>query len=71
MSQQEKINYIEQLRNALQSYKGFTQKEKNFAHTHLPNWINVQGEFDIFIQKFHEHFALDIKPFLTQQTFRT
>jgi len=64
MSRQEKANFIEYLRNALQSYQGFTQSEKNYAHTHLPTWIGSKGELDTFIQKFYEHFSLDIRPFL-------
>ena len=64
MSRQEKANFIEYLRNALQSYKGFTQVEKNYAHTHLPNWIGAKGELDTFIQKFNEHFSIDVRPFL-------
>jgi len=64
MSHQEKVNYIEQLRNLLQSYKGFTQIEKNYAHLHLPMWIEARDEFDTFIKKFSEKFSLDIQPFL-------
>ena len=64
MSRQEKANFIEYLRNALQSYKGFTQIEKNYAHMHLPEWIGKKGELDTFIQKFSEKFSLDIQPFL-------
>jgi hypothetical protein len=64
MSRQEKANFIEELRNALQSYQGFTQSEKNYAHIHLPEWIGAKGELDMFIQKFSERFDLNIKPFL-------
>ena len=69
MSHQEKNYYIESLRNALQSYRGFTQIEKNFAHLHLPTWIGAKGELDTFIQKFSEHFSLDVKPFLSEKRF--
>ena len=64
MSHQEKAVYIEKLRNALQSYRGFTQIEKNYAHLHLPTWIKAKGELDTFIKKFSEHFSLDVRPFL-------
>ena len=69
MSRQEKANYIEKLRNALQSYKGFTQSEKNYAHIHLPTWIGAKGELDTFIKKFSEHFSLDVRPFLFDKEF--
>jgi len=69
MSRQEKANLIEKLRNSLQSYRGFTQTEKNYAHTHLPTWIGAKGELDTFIKKFSEHFSLDIQPFLSQEKF--
>jgi len=70
MSRQEKANFIEELRNALQSYQGFTQNEKNYAHTHLPEWIGAKGELDIFIQKFAERFSLNIHPFLFDKMYR-
>jgi len=63
MSRQEKANFIEYLRNTLQSYQGFTQIEKNYVHTHLPKWIGSKGELDTFIQKFYEQFSLDISTF--------
>ena len=69
MSHQEKNYYIESLRNALQSYRGFTQIEKNFAHLHIPTWIGAKGELDMFIQKFSEHFSLDVRPFLSENKF--
>jgi hypothetical protein len=69
MSRQEKASYIEKLRNALQSYKGFTQIEKNYAHLHLPTWIGTKGELDVFINKFSEKFALNIHPFLYDSKF--
>jgi len=71
MSQQEKAYLIEKLRNALQAYKGFTQPEKNYGHTHLPSWIGSRGELNLFIQKFSEKFALDIRPFLFEEKFVT
>lgn len=66
MSHQEKTFYIEKLRNALQSYRGFTQPEKNYAHTHLPSWVGQNGELNQFIKNFSEKFALDVQPFLRQ-----
>jgi len=69
MSRQEKANFIEKLRNAFQSYRGFTQTEKNYAHTHLPTWIGTKGELDIFIKKFSEQFLVDIQPFLFEKRF--
>ena len=69
MSRQEKASYIEQLRNALQSYRGFTQIEKNYAHLHLPTWIGTKGELDTFIKKFSEKFTLDVHPFLYDSKF--
>ena len=64
MSRQEKANFVEMLRNALQSHRGFTQIEKNYAHLNLPEWIGPKGEVDLFIKKFAEHFSLDVQPFL-------
>jgi hypothetical protein len=64
MSRQEKAIYIEKLRNALQSYRGFTQIEKNYAHIHLPNWIETKGELDVFMKKFSEKFSINVQPFL-------
>jgi len=64
MSRQEKAIYIEKLRNALQSYRGFTQIEKNYAHLHLPNWIETKGELDVFMKKFSEKFSINVQPFL-------
>jgi len=68
MSRQEKANFIEKLRNAVQLYRGFTQNEKNYAHLHLPQWIGSKGELDLFIQKFSEQ-SLDIQPFLYENRF--
>ena len=69
MSREEKANYIEELRNALQAYKGFTQFEKNYAHKHLPTWITTKGELDIFIKKISEEFSINIQPFLFDNKF--
>ena len=69
MSREEKANYIETLRSALQSYRGFTQNEKNYAHTHLPTLIGAKGELNIFIKKISEKFSLDIQPFLSANKF--
>jgi len=68
MSRQEKANFIEKLRNAVQSYRGFTQIEKCYAHKHLPKWIGKQGELDTFIKKFSER-SLDVQPFLVEKKF--
>lgn len=68
MSRTEKATFIENLRNALQAYRGFTQTEKNYAHTHLPEWIGTQGELDVFIKKFAER-SIDIRPFLFETNF--
>ena len=69
MSREEKASYIETLRSALQSYRGFTQNEKDYAHTHLPILMGAKGELDTFIQKISEKFLLDIKPFLSVNKF--
>jgi len=69
MSQQEKAFFIEKIRNELQDYRAFTQPEKNYAHTHLPNSIGTQGELHVFIQHFSEKFSLDVKPFLFENQF--
>jgi hypothetical protein len=68
MSRQEKANFIEKLRNAVQSYRGFTQVEKCYAHKHLPEWIGKRGELDTFIRKFSER-SLDVQPFLRETKF--
>jgi len=68
MSRQEKVIFIEKLRCAVQSYRGFTQTEKCYAHKHLPNWIGAKGELDTFVQKFSEQ-SIDIQPFLIEKRF--
>ena len=70
MSREEKANFIEKLRNAVQSYRGFTQIEKCYAHEHLPQWIGKKGELDTFIKKFSER-SLDVQPFLIETKFIT
>lgn len=66
MSHEEKAHFIEQIRNALQSYRGFTPTEKHYANTHLSEWIGAQGELDMFIKKFSE-MSLDVRPFLFEK----
>jgi hypothetical protein len=68
MSRQEKVIFIEKLRSAVESYRGFTQAEKRYAHKHLPNWVGAKGELDTFIQKFSEQ-SIDIQPFLVERKF--
>ena len=68
MSCEEKANFIENLRNALQSYRGFTQTEKCYAHKNLPDWIGAKGELDTFIKKFSE-ISIDLQPFLLDTRF--
>jgi len=68
MSRQEKILFIEKLRCAVKSYRGFTKNEKSYADKHLPNWIGDRGELDTFIQKFSEKY-IDIQPFLVENKF--
>ena len=69
MSREEKASYIETLRSALQSYRGFTQNEKNYAHTHLPALIGAKGELETFIERISEKFSLNIQPFLSANKF--
>lgn len=66
MSHEEKANFVEKIRNALLSYKGFTQKEKHYADVNLNRWIGAQGELDLFIKKFSE-ISLDVRPFLFEK----
>jgi len=68
MSHQEKINFIAQLRDAVQSYQGFTSTEKSYANRYIHEWIGKRGELDTFIQKFSER-SLDIQPFLIEKKF--
>ena len=66
MSHQEKMNFIERLRTAIQLYPGFTSSEKRYGLEHIHSWIGVNGSLDIFIKKFSE-LSLDIRPFLLDE----
>jgi hypothetical protein len=68
MSHTEKMNYIEKLRKAIQSYKGFTLSEKQYAQKNIYKWMDNHGNLDIFIKKFAE-ISLDIRPFLMEKSF--
>ena len=68
MSHQEKMNFIERLRIAIQSYQGFTSSEKTYGLNHLHSWIGANGSLETFIQKFSD-LSLDIKPFLLDEKF--
>ena len=65
MSNQEKVNYIEHLRNAIQSYRGFTQREKSYGLKHISDWIESSNGLEVFIKKFSE-LSLDVQPFLLE-----
>jgi hypothetical protein len=66
MSYQENINLIETLRTAIQSYRGFTKREKAYAVRNLHIWIKKDGSFNTLIKKFSE-ISIDIKPFLFEE----
>ena len=66
MSHQEKTNFIESLRIAIQSYQGFTSSEKKYGLNNIHKWIGTNGSLEIFIQKFSD-LSLDIEPFLSDQ----
>jgi deoxyadenosine/deoxycytidine kinase len=68
MSHTEKMNYIERLRKAIQSYRGFTLSEKQYAQKNIYEWIDNSGNLDMFIKKFAE-ISLDIQPFLVEKSF--
>jgi len=68
MSHTEKMNFIDRLRKAIQSYRGFTTSEKQYAKTNIYQWIDNSGNLDTFIKKFAE-ISLDIKPFLMEKSF--
>jgi len=70
MSHQEKMNFIQNLRTAIQSYKGFTSSEKTYGLTNIQNWIGANGSLELFIQKFSD-ISLDIKPFLIDKKILT
>jgi len=65
MSHTEKMNFIENLRKAIQSYRGFTTSEKLYGETNIYQWIGSDGNLDTLIKKFSE-ISLDIKPFLLE-----
>ena len=67
MSHTEKMNFIDRLRKAIQSYRGFTLSEKQYAQKNIYQWIDNSGNLDIFIRKFAE-ISLDIKPFLLEKS---
>ena len=66
MSQQETNSYIEMICNAIQSYKGFTTSEKEFAQNNMHNWIDNTGSLNNLIEKFSE-ISLDIRPFIQEK----
>ncbi|HIM94538.1 MAG TPA: hypothetical protein EYM49_05845 [Campylobacterales bacterium] len=68
MSYQEKMNFIESLRLAIQSYQGFTASEKAYGLKNIHNWIGANGSLEVFIQKFSD-LSLDIEPFLLDKKF--
>jgi len=66
MSHQEKMNFIENLRIAIQSYNGFTTSEKKYGENNIYQWMGSDGNLDTFVQKFAE-LSLDIRPFLLEK----
>jgi len=68
MSHDEKMNFIERLRQAIQSYQGFTSAEKDYGQTNLYQSVDSNGNLDGLIQRFAE-LSLDIRPFLKEQNF--
>ena len=68
MSHTEKTNYIAKLHKAIQSYRGFTSSEKQYAKTNIYQWMDNNGNLDMFIKKFAE-ISLDIRPFLLEKSF--
>ena len=68
MNIQEKVNHIEHLRHAIQSYRGFTQSEKSYGLKHLSDWTEQSNGLDTFIKKFSER-SLDVRPFLLENRF--
>lgn len=66
MSYQEKLNFIETLRLAIQSYQGFTSLEKSYGIRNIHKWIGKNGSLEIFIKKFSD-ISLDIEPFLLEK----
>lgn len=68
MSHTEKMNFIERLSKAVQSHRGFTTSEKQYAQKNIYQWIDRKGSLDTFIKKFAE-ISLDIRPFLLEKSF--
>ncbi len=68
MSHTEKMNFIARLRQAIQSYQGFTSSEKRYGQTNLYQTIGNNGNLDLLIQRFAE-ISLDIRPFLKEKQF--
>jgi len=68
MSHTEKMNFIESLRTAIQSYQGFTTSEKRYGITNIQQWVGDNGNLDLLIKKFAEK-SLDILPFLQEREF--
>ena len=66
MSHTEKMNFIENLRNAIQSYQGFTPLEKLYGQTNLYQSVGSNGSLDLLIKKFSD-ISLDIRPFLEEK----
>jgi hypothetical protein len=66
MSQQEKNSYVEMICNAIQSYKGFTRLEKEFAQKNMHDWIDNNGSLNKLIENFSE-LSLDIRPFIQEK----
>jgi hypothetical protein len=66
MSQQEKNSYVEMICTAIQSYKGFTRSEKEFAQENMHQWIDNNGSLNMLIEKFSE-LSLDIRPFIQEK----
>jgi hypothetical protein len=66
MSQQEKNRYVEMICNAIQTYKGFTNSEKQFAQENMHDWIDNSGSLNKLIESFSE-LSLDIKPFIKEK----
>jgi hypothetical protein len=66
MSQQETNSYIEMICNAIQSYKGFTTSEKEFAQKNMHNWIDNTCCLNKLVEKFSE-ISIDIKPFIKEK----
>ena len=66
MSYTEKMNFIENILNAIKSYRGFTSSEKRYGEKNIYQWIDNDGNLETFIKKFAE-ISLDIRPFLLEK----